>query len=50
LKKYETELARFIENRHPDIFTDIRTKRELTDELKNKINVALKEFNETFTV
>jgi len=50
LKKYETELTRFIESRYPDIFNDIRTKRELTDELKNKINVAFKEFNEAFTV
>ena len=50
LKKYEVELYRFIENRHPDIFTDIRTKRDLTDDLKGRINAALKEFNESFSV
>ncbi len=49
LKKYEVELYRFIENRHPDIFTDIRTKRDLTDDLKGRINAALKEFNESFS-
>ncbi|MGH7965519.1 MAG: F0F1 ATP synthase subunit alpha, partial [Candidatus Binatia bacterium] len=49
LKKYESELHRFIETRHPDIFTDIRTKRELTDDLKTRMNAALKEFNESFT-
>jgi F-type H+-transporting ATPase subunit alpha len=49
LKKYENELTRFVETRHPDIFTDIRTKRELTDELKGRINTALQEFNESFT-
>jgi F-type H+-transporting ATPase subunit alpha len=49
LKKYETEMHRFVENQHPDIFEDIRTKRELTDDLKGKINAALKEFNEGFT-
>ena len=49
LKKYEVELYRFVENRHPDIFTDIRTKRDLTDDLKGRINAALKEFNESFS-
>jgi F-type H+-transporting ATPase subunit alpha len=49
LKKYEADLGRFIENRYPDIYNDIRTKRDLTDELRGRINTALKEFNESFT-
>jgi F-type H+-transporting ATPase subunit alpha len=49
LKKYEQDLFRFIETRHPDIFTDLLTKRELSDELKERINAALEEFNESFT-
>ncbi len=49
LKKYETELHRFVENRYPEVFSDIRTKRELTDDVKEKMNSVLKEFNETFT-
>jgi F-type H+-transporting ATPase subunit alpha len=49
LKKYETELYRFIETRQPDIFTDIRSKRELTDDLRSRIDAALKEFNESFS-
>ncbi|MBI3795695.1 MAG: F0F1 ATP synthase subunit alpha [Deltaproteobacteria bacterium] len=49
LKKYETELSRFVENRYPDIYNDIRTKKELTDDLKGRIDPALKEFNESFT-
>src|SRR5437867_3592987 len=49
LKKYEVELYRFVENRHPDIYDDIRTKRELTDDLKGRVDAALKEFNESFT-
>src|SRR5262244_1684741 len=28
LKKYEAELSRFVENRYPDIYDDIRTKKE----------------------
>ncbi|HKA53541.1 MAG TPA: F0F1 ATP synthase subunit alpha, partial [Candidatus Binatia bacterium] len=49
LKKYEAELSRFVENRHPDIYEDVRTKRELTDDLRGRIDAALKEFNESFT-
>jgi F-type H+-transporting ATPase subunit alpha len=47
LKKYEVELSRFLENRHPAIYEDIRTKRELTDELRTRLNAALKEFNDS---
>jgi F-type H+-transporting ATPase subunit alpha len=47
LKKYEVELSRFLENRHPAIYEDIRTKKELTDELRTRLNSALKEFNES---
>jgi F-type H+-transporting ATPase subunit alpha len=49
LRKYEAELSRFVENRHPDIYDDLRTKRELTDDLRNRINTAFKEFNESFS-
>lgn len=49
LKKYEQELFLFVETRHPEIFSEIVTKRELTDDLKARIDAALKEFNETFT-
>ena len=49
LRKYEAELSRFLENRHPDIYEDIRTKKELTDDLKTRLDAALKEFNESFT-
>lgn len=49
LKKYEADLSRFLENRHPDIYDDIRTKKELTDDLKTRLDAALKEFNESFT-
>ncbi|MGE0681839.1 MAG: F0F1 ATP synthase subunit alpha [Candidatus Binatia bacterium] len=48
LKKYETDLIRFLENRHPDIYEDTRTKKELTDDLKTRLNSALEEFKQTF--
>jgi F-type H+-transporting ATPase subunit alpha len=49
LKKYEADLNRFLENRHPDIYEDIRTKKELTDDLKTRLNSALEEFKQIFT-
>ena len=48
LKKYEQELNSFIESRHPDIFADILTKRELDGELRAKLTTALEEFKDVF--
>jgi F-type H+-transporting ATPase subunit alpha len=48
LKRYEEELYRFITNTHPDIFQDMITRRELDDDLRERMNNALKEFNEIF--
>ena len=49
LKKYEADLGRFLESRYPNIYEDIRTKRELSDDLKTNLGTALKEFNESFS-
>lgn len=49
LQKYETELFRFIETNQPDLLSDLRTQRELTDDIKSRVESALKDFNETFT-
>jgi F-type H+-transporting ATPase subunit alpha len=49
LKKYEADLSRFLESRHPNIYEDIRTKRELSDDVKTNLGTALKEFNESFS-
>ncbi|MBI1817812.1 MAG: F0F1 ATP synthase subunit alpha [Deltaproteobacteria bacterium] len=48
LKRYEQELDRFIENRHPDVLQDIVTKKQLDDALKAKLNSALEEFKTAF--
>ncbi|HYD48167.1 MAG TPA: F0F1 ATP synthase subunit alpha, partial [Terriglobales bacterium] len=48
--KYEAELFRFIENRHPQVFEAIRTKRELNDEVKGQVDRALKDFKTNFAV
>jgi F-type H+-transporting ATPase subunit alpha len=48
VRLFESELYRFVENAHPTILTDIRTKKELSDDLKKTINAALKEFKDRF--
>jgi len=50
LKRYETDLFRFIDNRHPQVFKMIREKKELNDEVKAALNKALTEFKAEFTV
>ncbi|MFI5394857.1 MAG: F0F1 ATP synthase subunit alpha [Candidatus Binatia bacterium] len=46
--RYEAELYRFVDNRHPDLFTDIRTKKQFDDELKSKAAKVLNEFKDVF--
>ena len=38
----------FVEANHPDILTDIRTQKKLSDELKARIDKALESFKGTF--
>jgi F-type H+-transporting ATPase subunit alpha len=44
VRNFETELYRFIETRYPQIFSGIRDKKQLDDELKGALNNAVKEF------
>ncbi|HEV8344451.1 MAG TPA: F0F1 ATP synthase subunit alpha [Candidatus Binatia bacterium] len=48
LKKYEQGLYAFVESKHPDLFPEILKKRELTDDLRTKMNKILEEFNAVF--
>ena len=43
------ELFRFIENRHPALFTLILQKKQIDDEVKGKLTAVLDEFKGTFT-
>jgi len=47
--RYEDELIRFIEGRHADVFELIAEKKELTDDVKERIDAALAAFKEEFT-
>ena len=48
LKRFEQELFSFISSRHPDVFTDVLTKRELDGDLRGKLNKVLEEFKRVF--
>ena len=48
LKRYESELFRFLEQRHPDVLTAIAEKKELADDVKASLNAALEQFNAQF--
>jgi F-type H+-transporting ATPase subunit alpha len=48
LTRYEQELDRFLESRHPGVLTAIAAKKVLDDEIKAGLNAALKEFGDQF--
>src|SRR5882724_3631169 len=48
LKQYEIDLYRYIDEKHPELWTDIKAKRELTDDIKKTLDKALKSFGKKF--
>ena len=48
-RKFEAELYRFVDNAHPDLLAEIRDKKTLNDELKQRINNVLGEVKAQFT-
>jgi F-type H+/Na+-transporting ATPase subunit alpha len=48
LKQYEQDLYRYIDEKHPELWTDIKTKREITDDIKKTLDKALKAFGKKF--
>lgn len=48
LGRYEEELYGFIENKHPDIFAELREKKNIDDQIKEKLEKVLTEFKEAF--
>ncbi len=49
LGRYESELFPFIESKYASIFEDIRTRKQLDDELKKDLKKALEEFKGVFS-
>jgi F-type H+-transporting ATPase subunit alpha len=48
VRAFETELFKFIETRHPQVFTGIAEKKQLDDQLKGALDGAVKEFARDF--
>jgi F-type H+/Na+-transporting ATPase subunit alpha len=48
LGTYEAELYRFVAEKHPDIFEEIKKTRDISDDLKKKVQDALTEFGKHF--
>jgi F-type H+-transporting ATPase subunit alpha len=47
-RKFEEELNRFVDNAHPGIWEEIRTKKALDDALRAKLKSAIEEFKARF--
>jgi F-type H+/Na+-transporting ATPase subunit alpha len=48
LKQYEQELYRHIDEKQPELWKQIREKRELTDDIKGTLDKTLKKFTKNF--
>ena len=48
LQRYEKELLAFAEAKHPAVLTSLREKKELTDDVKGKVDACLAAFAKVF--
>ena len=46
IRSFEAELLSFMENSHPSLLVSIREQKSLTDEIRNDLHQALKDFKE----
>jgi F-type H+-transporting ATPase subunit alpha len=49
VKKFEAELLRFAVSKHQALLSDIKSKKQIDDDLKARIKSAIEEFKKTFT-
>jgi F-type H+/Na+-transporting ATPase subunit alpha len=49
VRRYETDLYPFMDNRHPDILRDITAQKTISPELEKRLNEALREFGQEFS-
>jgi len=50
LARFEAELSDFLENNYKSLLDEIKTKKELTEEIDKKLKEALVKFKEKFVV
>ena len=46
VRRFETELLRFVENSHPGVLQSIREKKSITDDIKSDLTQVLRDFKE----
>ena len=49
VRRFESELYRFVENAHPSVLQTIREKKVIDEALKTEIKNVLTEFKQRFT-
>jgi F-type H+/Na+-transporting ATPase subunit alpha len=49
LKKFETEMYSFFDNRHAELVTELRDKKAIDDDMKGRIIAAMGQFKKEFT-
>jgi F-type H+-transporting ATPase subunit alpha len=49
VKKFEQELLRFMASKHQAVLNDIKSKKQIDDDLKARIKSAIEEFKKSFT-
>jgi F-type H+-transporting ATPase subunit alpha len=49
VKRFEAELLKFVNSKHQALLGDIKTKKQLDDDLKARMKSAIEEFKKTFT-
>ncbi len=49
VKKFEQELLRYMTSKHQALLGDIKTKKQIDDDLKGRAKAAIEEFKKTFT-
>jgi F-type H+-transporting ATPase subunit alpha len=49
VRRFLTELLRFVENSHPGLLQSIREKKSITDDVKNDLSQGLKDFKERWS-
>ncbi|HUI46081.1 MAG TPA: F0F1 ATP synthase subunit alpha [Nitrospirota bacterium] len=49
VKKFEAELLRFVTSKNQALLNDVKTKKQLDDDLKARLKSSIEEFKKTFT-
>ena len=48
VRRFESEILRFVENAHPGVLASLREKKALTDEIKNDLKQVIDDFKQTW--